>query len=71
MICFFFFFPVLFLSLFGIYRERAPQFIVQAYIVGPKNVNFQETGPMWLKFEEALSNYEEVKKYALIIPSQL
>ncbi|KAF3448768.1 hypothetical protein FNV43_RR09481 [Rhamnella rubrinervis] len=43
-------------------RERAPQFIVQAYMVGPKNVNFQETGPMWLKFEEALSNYEEEKK---------
>ncbi|XP_015876141.2 uncharacterized protein LOC107412838 isoform X1 [Ziziphus jujuba] len=43
-------------------RERAPQFIVQAYIVGPKNVNFQEKGPMWLKFEEALSNYGETKK---------
>ncbi|KAF4388990.1 hypothetical protein F8388_026719 [Cannabis sativa] len=35
-------------------RERTPQFVVQAYIAGPKNVNFQETGPMWLKFEEAL-----------------
>ncbi|KAL5568356.1 hypothetical protein UlMin_024931 [Ulmus minor] len=43
-------------------RERNPQFIVQAYIAGPKNVNFQGTGPMWLKFEETLSYYEDVKK---------
>ncbi|PON49555.1 Transglycosylase SLT domain [Parasponia andersonii] len=43
-------------------RERTPQFVVQAYMAGPKNVNFQETGPMWLKFEEALSHYEDIKK---------
>ncbi|XP_062093103.1 uncharacterized protein LOC133798682 isoform X2 [Humulus lupulus] len=43
-------------------RERNPQFVVQAYIAGPKNVNFQETGPMWLKFEEALSYFEDIKK---------
>ncbi|KAF4396603.1 hypothetical protein G4B88_028917 [Cannabis sativa] len=43
-------------------RERTPQFVVQAYIAGPKNVNFQETGPMWLKFEEALSYFEDIKK---------
>lgn len=43
-------------------RERTPQFIVQAYLAGPKNVNIQETGPLWLKFEEALSNYEDPKK---------
>uniref|UniRef100_A0A2N9FFQ5 Transglycosylase SLT domain-containing protein n=1 Tax=Fagus sylvatica TaxID=28930 RepID=A0A2N9FFQ5_FAGSY len=48
-------------------RERTPQFIVQAYIAGPKNVNLQETGPLWLKFTQALGNYEDIKKYASII----
>jgi len=43
-------------------RERTPQFIVQAYIAGPKNVNLQETGPLWLKFTQALGNYEDIKK---------
>ncbi|XP_027172854.1 uncharacterized protein LOC113772460 isoform X2 [Coffea eugenioides] len=43
-------------------RERTPQFVVQAYLAGPQNVNLQETGPLWLKFEEALSHYEDVKK---------
>ncbi|KAH7557855.1 hypothetical protein ACOSP7_027766 [Xanthoceras sorbifolium] len=45
-------------------RERAPQFVVQAYLAGPKNVNLQETeaGPTWLKFEQALSYYEEPKR---------
>ncbi|KAK9275684.1 hypothetical protein L1049_022951 [Liquidambar formosana] len=43
-------------------RERTPQFIVQAYLGGPKNVNLQETGPVWLKFEEALSSYEGSKR---------
>lgn len=43
-------------------RERTPQFVVQAYLEGPKNVNLQETGPSWLKFEQALSNYDVTKK---------
>lgn len=43
-------------------RERNPQFVVQAYLAGPKNVNLQETGPLWLKFEQALGNYEDIKK---------
>jgi len=43
-------------------RERSPQFVVEAYISGPQNVNLQETGPLWLKFEEALSRYEDRKK---------
>ncbi|CAK7326058.1 unnamed protein product [Dovyalis caffra] len=42
-------------------RERTPQFVVPAYLSGPKNVNHQETGPLWLKFEQALSNYEDIK----------
>ncbi|KAL9412539.1 hypothetical protein AB3S75_046047 [Citrus x aurantiifolia] len=42
-------------------KERTPQFVVQAYLEGPKNVNLQETGPSWLKFEQALSNYEATK----------
>ncbi|KAM4070831.1 hypothetical protein ACJW30_11G015500 [Castanea mollissima] len=42
-------------------RERTPQFVVQAYISGPKNVNLQETGPLWLKFMQALGNYEDTK----------
>ncbi|KAK3042655.1 hypothetical protein RJ639_000907 [Escallonia herrerae] len=45
-------------------RERTPQFVVQAYLEGPKNVNLQEAGPLWLKFEEALSRYEDFKKWA-------
>ncbi|XP_047335294.1 uncharacterized protein LOC124938821 [Impatiens glandulifera] len=49
------------LSLYG-GRERSPQFVVQAYIGGPKNVNRQETGPVLLKFENALSRYEDMKK---------
>ncbi|CAI9088039.1 OLC1v1022268C1 [Oldenlandia corymbosa var. corymbosa] len=43
-------------------RERTPQFIVQAYLTGPQKVNHPETGPLWLKFEEALSRYEDFKK---------
>nr|POE58836.1 hypothetical protein CFP56_01621 [Quercus suber] len=45
-------------------RERTPQFVVQAYISGPKNVNLQETGPLRLKFMQALGNYEDIKEYA-------
>lgn len=37
--------------------------MVQAYLAGPKNVNLQETGPMWLKFEQVLSSYEPRKRY--------
>ncbi|XP_022952068.1 uncharacterized protein LOC111454831 isoform X1 [Cucurbita moschata] len=44
-------------------RERTLQFVVQAYIAGPQNVDLQETGPLWLKFEEALSNYEDNKRH--------
>ncbi|XP_031115093.1 uncharacterized protein LOC116019124 isoform X4 [Ipomoea triloba] len=29
---------------------------------GPQNVNLQETGPHWLKFQEALIRYEDLKK---------
>lgn len=43
-------------------RERQPQFVVQAYFGGPQNVNLQETGPVWLKFEEALGRYEDMKR---------
>lgn len=42
-------------------RERTRQFVVQAYIAGPQNVDLQETGPLWLKFEEALSNSVALK----------
>ncbi|GFP99273.1 hypothetical protein PHJA_002071300 [Phtheirospermum japonicum] len=38
-------------------RDRDLQFVVQAYLCGPQNVNLQETGPLWVKFEEALSRY--------------
>ncbi|XP_031115092.1 uncharacterized protein LOC116019124 isoform X3 [Ipomoea triloba] len=43
-------------------RVRSPEFIVQAYLSGPQNVNLQETGPHWLKFQEALIRYEDLKK---------
>ncbi|XP_024160932.1 uncharacterized protein LOC112168050 isoform X1 [Rosa chinensis] len=42
-------------------RLQPPQYIIQAYISGPKNVNLQDTGPEYLKFEEALSYYEDTK----------
>ncbi|KAF5477277.1 hypothetical protein F2P56_003928 [Juglans regia] len=43
-------------------RERTPQFVVQAFIAGPKNANLQETGPICLKFQQTLSNYEDTKR---------
>ncbi|XP_075476595.1 uncharacterized protein LOC142517948 isoform X2 [Primulina tabacum] len=43
-------------------RERTPEFVVQAYLSGPQNVNLQETGPLWLKFQETLTRYEDNKK---------
>ncbi|XP_044505197.1 uncharacterized protein LOC123225328 [Mangifera indica] len=43
-------------------RERTPQFIVQAFLAGPKNVNLQETGPSWLKFEQTLASFEGTKR---------
>ncbi|KAL6206130.1 hypothetical protein ACLB2K_023379 [Fragaria x ananassa] len=42
-------------------RLQPPQYVIQAYISGPKNVNLQDTGPEYLKFEEALSYYEDTK----------
>ncbi|KAI5440763.1 hypothetical protein KIW84_010292 [Lathyrus oleraceus] len=43
-------------------RERTPDFFVQAYFVGPKNVNPQDTSTLWLKYEEVLSKYEDERK---------
>ncbi|KAK9152196.1 hypothetical protein Syun_010505 [Stephania yunnanensis] len=43
-------------------RERTPQFVIQAYLGGPDNVSLQETGPLWRKFEDALSHYEDTNK---------
>lgn len=45
-------------------RERSPQFVVQSYLNGPKNVNLQEKGggALMQKFEEALGRYEDLKK---------
>lgn len=43
-------------------RERTDQFIVQAYLKGPENVNLQETGPLWTKFQETICYYEDKKK---------
>lgn len=48
--------------MYAISRSRTPEFVVQAYILGPKNVNLQDSGPQWLKFEEALGKYEDTKK---------
>lgn len=42
--------------------ERSPQFVIQAYLSGPKNANLDEKSPNWQKFEEALGRYEEIKK---------
>ena len=46
----------------SISRERTPQFVVQAYVEGPKNANVNEAGPIWLKFKEAIAQYEEARK---------
>ncbi|XP_010914226.1 uncharacterized protein [Elaeis guineensis] len=43
-------------------RQRSHEFIIQAYLGGPENVNLQETGPFWNKFLEALSYYEDSKR---------
>ncbi|KAK2630739.1 hypothetical protein QOZ80_2AG0102960 [Eleusine coracana subsp. coracana] len=43
-------------------RERSHEFIVQAYLGGPENVNLQETGPFWNQFLEALKHYQDPKK---------
>ncbi|PIA37696.1 hypothetical protein AQUCO_03000324v1 [Aquilegia coerulea] len=43
-------------------RERTAQFVVQAYLGRPDNVNLAETGPLWLKFEEALSYYGDLRR---------
>ncbi|XP_027343816.1 uncharacterized protein LOC113856266 [Abrus precatorius] len=43
-------------------RERNPEFFVEAYFVGPKNVNLQDTSTLWLEFKETLSKYEETKR---------
>ncbi|GMH07942.1 hypothetical protein Nepgr_009782 [Nepenthes gracilis] len=43
-------------------RERSPKFVVQAYLLGPKNVNLDEPGPAWLKFEEELARYGDMKR---------
>ncbi|KAJ0980820.1 hypothetical protein J5N97_009075 [Dioscorea zingiberensis] len=43
-------------------RQRSHQFIIQAYLGGPENVNLQETGPILHKFQEILSCYEGEKK---------
>ncbi|GER52779.1 hypothetical protein STAS_30265 [Striga asiatica] len=43
-------------------RERDLQFVVQAYLSGPQNVNLQEASPLWIKFEEALSRYQGTRR---------
>jgi len=43
-------------------REQSYEFIVQAYLGGPENVNLQETGPLWNQFLEALALYQDPKK---------
>ncbi|KAJ3679290.1 hypothetical protein LUZ60_017301 [Juncus effusus] len=43
-------------------RQRSYEFIVQAYLGGPENVNIQETGPHWNKFQETLRFYEDSNK---------
>ncbi|WVZ77725.1 hypothetical protein U9M48_025556 [Paspalum notatum var. saurae] len=43
-------------------REQSYEFIVQAYLGGPENVNLQETGPFWNQFLEALKLYQDPKK---------
>ncbi|XP_020531574.1 uncharacterized protein LOC18447898 isoform X2 [Amborella trichopoda] len=43
-------------------RERTDEFVVQAYLRGPDNVNIQETGPLWVKFQRIVPSYEDLKK---------
>ncbi|KAL5731354.1 hypothetical protein ACHQM5_004092 [Ranunculus cassubicifolius] len=43
-------------------RERSPQFCIHAYLGDPENVTLQETGPLWLRFEEALCHYHDRRR---------
>ncbi|KAK1277187.1 hypothetical protein QJS04_geneDACA021328 [Acorus gramineus] len=43
-------------------RERTAEFVVQAYLGGPENVNLQETGPLWRKFRETIRYYEDPRR---------
>ncbi|WOL12271.1 hypothetical protein Cni_G21037 [Canna indica] len=43
-------------------RQRHLQFIVQAYLGGPTNVNIQDTIHFWKKYQQALSYYGDQKK---------
>ncbi|XXG74476.1 hypothetical protein AAC387_Pa07g3186 [Persea americana] len=45
-------------------RKRTLQFTVQAYLGGPENVNLQETGPLWTKYQQTVCYYEEPKTEA-------
>ncbi|KAK1307764.1 hypothetical protein QJS10_CPA09g00856 [Acorus calamus] len=43
-------------------KERTAEFVVQAYLGGPENVNLLETGPLWRKFRETINYYEDPRR---------
>ncbi|MCO5553995.1 hypothetical protein L7F22_007521 [Adiantum nelumboides] len=43
-------------------RQRDDQFIVKAYLVGPQNVHTRIAGSNWLRYVEALPQYQQDKK---------
>ncbi|KAI5061190.1 hypothetical protein GOP47_0023695 [Adiantum capillus-veneris] len=43
-------------------RQRDDRFIVKAYLVGPQNVHAQIAGPYWLRYIEALAQYQQDKR---------
>ncbi|KMZ73941.1 hypothetical protein ZOSMA_139G00190 [Zostera marina] len=58
------YFGAAFMAWLSVYegRERTHKFIVQAYLGGPENVNIQETGPYWKKFQQTLMYYDDLKR---------
>ncbi|KAI4333275.1 hypothetical protein L6164_018107 [Bauhinia variegata] len=43
-------------------RERSSEFVLRAYMVGPKNVNNEENGKLRLQYEEIYSKYDDDSK---------
>ncbi|KAM7494163.1 hypothetical protein LguiB_028772 [Lonicera macranthoides] len=43
-------------------RKGLPSLLFKHMWRGPKNANVNEAGPVWLKFKEAIAQYEEAHK---------
>lgn len=43
-------------------RHRSDQFVVQAFLVGPQNINAQNAGPLWSEYLTALTDYQPKRR---------